>query len=92
MFLCINYIFQKKLNLRNENLIDIPNEYLFISFFTECLYTDILVSNMCYAYLMVIIDISEYFLQNGDNISCVTGVTGITGASFITQDRRRDVL
>ena len=35
---------------------------------------------------MLIIDISEHFLLNDDNIYFVTGVTGITGPSLITHD------
>ena len=46
---------------------------------------------MFYAYFMLIKDVSEYFLQNDDDVSCVTGVTGITGPSFIAQDRRSDI-
>ena len=37
---------------------------------------------------MLIVDISEYLPVKDDNFSCVTRVTGITGPSFITQDRR----
>ena len=40
---------------------------------------------------MLIRDISEYFLQKNDIISCVTGVTAMTGTSSVTQDRRSDV-
>ena len=40
---------------------------------------------------MFIRDISEYFLQKNDIISCVTGVTAMTGTSSVTQDRRSDV-
>ena len=76
MFLYINYRSRNKLNIRNEKVSYMPNEYICISFFNECLYTQILASNMCYAYFMPIINISEYFLQNDDAVSCVTGVTG----------------
>ena len=57
----------------------------------EYLYINIHVSNMYYAYFMLIIDTSEDFLQNDDDVSCVTGVTGITWPSFITQDKRSDL-
>ena len=40
---------------------------------------------------MLIKDISEYFLQNDDNVSCITWVTGITWPLFITQYRRSDL-
>ena len=46
---------------------------------------------MCYAYFMLIVDISEDFLQNDYGFSCVAGATEITGQSSITQDRRIDL-
>ena len=60
-----------------------PNKFICISFFNKFLYAQIQVSNTCYAYFMLIIDISEDILLNDDYVSCVTGVTEITGVSFI---------
>ena len=34
---------------------------------------------------------TEKFNQNGDDLSCVTGVTSIMGISFSLQDRRIDI-
>ena len=65
--------------------------YIYI-FLNDYLYRQIRVSNILYAYFMLIIEISEYFLQNDDDIICVTKVTGITGYSFITKYRRSDIL
>ena len=67
------------------------NRYLCILILNEYLYRHIIVSKMCYAYFMLICDISEYFLQNYDDVSCVNGVKGITGPSLITQYRRSDI-
>ena len=47
---------------------------------------------MFYAYFMLIKDVSEYFLQNDDDVSCVTGVTGITGPLFTSKYIRSDLL
>ena len=91
MFLCIKHRFRKNLNIRIKKLSGIPNEYICISFFNEYLYREIRVSNMWYAYFMLIIDISGDLLQNNDNVYCVTGLKVITGPSFITQDRRSDL-
>ena len=42
--------------------------------------------------LFVLINaIPEDYLQNDDDVSCVTGVTGITAPSFISQDRKSDL-
>ena len=46
---------------------------------------------MWYDYFMLIINIWEDFPQNDDSVSRATGVTGINGPSFITQDRRSDL-
>ena len=43
---------------------------------------------MLYDSCMLRQDSSEELNQNGDGMSCVTGVTGITGTSYFTQDRR----
>ena len=61
--------------------------YIYISFINEGLYRQM------YAMLifMLIKSIPEDYLQNDDDVSCVTGVTGITGPSFISQDRRSDL-
>ena len=40
---------------------------------------------------MVIKSIPEDWLQKDDYVSCVNGVTGITGPLFIIQDRRSDL-
>ena len=40
---------------------------------------------------MLIKTIPEDYLQNYDDVSCVTGVTGITGPSFASQDIRSDL-
>ena len=40
---------------------------------------------------MIIKSIPEYYLQKNDGVSCVTGVTGITGPSFISQAIRSDL-
>ena len=36
--------------------------------------------------------VPEDYLQNDDDVSCVTGVTGINRPQFISQDRRSDIL
>ena len=36
--------------------------------------------------------VPEDYLQNDDDVSCITGVTGITRPSFISQDRRSGIL
>ena len=89
MFLYIKFRFRKKFNLRNENVRDMPNEFICISFFKGCLYTHNCGSNMRYAYFMLIIDISKYFLLDDDDVSCVPGVMGITGLPIITQDKKK---
>ena len=35
---------------------------------------------------------AEQFNQNDDNMSCVTGIKGITGTSYFTQDILTDLL
>ena len=60
-------------------------------FFNEYLYRQIRVSNMCYDYLMLIIDISEYLLWYNEYYSCVSGVTLIAGPSFVNQYRNSDI-
>ena len=40
---------------------------------------------------MLIKAISDDFLQNDDDVSCETGVTGITRPLLISQDRRSDI-
>ena len=40
---------------------------------------------------MLIKAIPEDYLQNDDDVYCVTGVTGINGPLFISQDRRSDL-
>ena len=37
---------------------------------------------------MIIKPLTEDYIQNEDDVSCVTGVTEITGPLFISQDRR----
>ena len=48
---------------------------------------------LTYAMLILcfINSIPENLLQNDYNVSCVTGVTVITGPLFITQDKRSDL-
>ena len=48
-------------------------------------------SFICYAYFLLIKAVPEYYLQNDDDVSCVTVVTGINGTSFISQYRRSDL-
>ena len=86
MSLYVKYRFLNKFNLTIDNKSDIPNEYICISFFNECFYTHIHVYKMHYAFFILIIYISEHLLQNDDDISCVTELTGTTGPSFITKD------
>ena len=40
---------------------------------------------------MLIKAIPEYYLQNDDDVFCVTGLTGITVSQIIIQDRRSDI-
>ena len=48
-------------------------------------------SNIYYDYFMLTQYSAEELNQNDDDMSCVTGITGITGTSFFTQDRRIDI-
>ena len=65
--------------------------YIYISFLNEGLYRHIHVSKICYAYFLLIKAVPQYYPQNDDDVSCVTGVTGITGPSLTTQYRRSDI-
>ena len=55
------------------------------------MYFNFNVYNIRYDYFMIIKSVPEYFLQNDDDVSCVIGVTGITGISLITKDHRSDL-
>ena len=46
---------------------------------------------MCYASFMLTKYYAEKLNQNDDYKCCVTGVTGITGTLYLTQDRRIDI-
>ena len=63
------------------------NIYLYLVF-NEGLYRHIRGAIILCACFILIKAIPEYYLQNYDDVSCVNGVTGITGPSFISQDRR----
>ena len=67
------------------------NIYLYF-FFNEGLYRHNRGSNICYAYFFLVKAVPEDYLQNDDDISCVTGVTEITGPLFTTKYIRSDLL